>query len=580
MLILIVVAYQLISFVLDLNLSVCDLHYRESVKFTYERDDGLVRSWIDHILCSQAISILVTDIYTLQSGVNLSDHLPLFFKLHINHSSLSSLPATSSSKPDWSEITSSHMLCDRLSDPPVELLSCSLPNRSAHAILLDDYSEHIMSTMLHCASYCFPCKRPSFKRVPGWKDSAGQLRRNSIFCHRVWEEAGCPSSGVLSTIKRQAKKRYKFEVRCIKRRRQYLIRDRLAHSFTKRKKDSFWLDVKSIKSNAPHFSPVVDGANGDTNIANAFASKFSAMLNKHSTSSSQTIPSATIQSSLTESHLSTITVSYDQITEAISLLKSGKSDAFGVTSEHLKYASPVIANVLSSFFTAILWHGYMPLCFRDSVLVPILKGNKDATDSSNYHPIALSSTFSKIVERLILSRYESVFATSSLQFGFKPDSSTSLCSAAIKNIIARYIDNGSPVLGCFLDASKAFDLVDHDILYEALMKRGLPLAIIRFLLSWYKTQSMRVGWKSFLSEPFCVSNGVRQGSVFSFLFAVYLDGLLVELSKSGVGCHWGSNFAGDFSYADDVLLAPCASALRTMLNICSSFAVPISLNLI
>ena len=47
---------------LDLNLSVCDLHYRESVKFTYERDDGLVRSWIDHILCSQAISILVTDI--------------------------------------------------------------------------------------------------------------------------------------------------------------------------------------------------------------------------------------------------------------------------------------------------------------------------------------------------------------------------------------------------------------------------------------------------------------------------------------------------------------------------------------
>ena len=41
---------------LDLNLSVCGLHYRESVKFTYEREDGLVRSWIDHILCSQAIS--------------------------------------------------------------------------------------------------------------------------------------------------------------------------------------------------------------------------------------------------------------------------------------------------------------------------------------------------------------------------------------------------------------------------------------------------------------------------------------------------------------------------------------------
>ena len=56
-----------------------------------------------------------------------------------------------------------------------------------------------------------------------------------------------------------------------------------------------------------------------------------------------------------------------------------------------------------------------------------------------------------------------MYITTSLQFGFKPDSSTSLCTAAIKNIIARYLHIGSPVLGCFLDASKAFDLVDHDI---------------------------------------------------------------------------------------------------------------------
>ena len=97
-----------------------------------------------------------------------------------------------------------------------------------------------------------------------------------------------------------------------------------------------------------------------------------------------------------------------------------------------------------------------------------------------FRPLALSSTFSKIVERLILSRYESVFATTSLQFGLKPDSSTSLCTAAIKNIIARYVYNGSPVLWCFLYASKAFDLVDHDILFKAQMKRGLPLALFVF----------------------------------------------------------------------------------------------------
>ena len=66
-------------------------------------------------------------------------------------------------------------------------------------------------------------------------------------------------------------------------------------------------------------------------------------------------------------------------------------------------------------------------------------------------------------------------------------------------------------------------------------------------------------------------NGVEQGSFLSpFLFAVYLDGLLVELSKFSVGCHWGA-----------VLLVLLVMQmmwcywlhLRTMLNICSSFAV-------
>ena len=88
---------------------------------------------------------------------------------------------------------------------------------------------------------------------------------------------------------------------------------------------------------------------------------------------------------------------------------------------------------------------------------------------------------------------------------------------------------------------------------------------------------MQVRWGSCLSDSFLVSNGVRQGSILSLhLFAVYLDGLLIDLSESGVGCHWGCSFAGVFGYADDiVLLAPyaCASSLRIMLDICGSFAM-------
>ena len=158
-----------------------------------------------------------------------------------------------------------------------------------------------------------------------------------------------------------------------------------------------------------------------------------------------------------------------------------------------------------------------------------------------------------------------------MQFGFKPGHSTSLCSATVKNVITRYIQNGSPVLGCFLDASKSFGLADHSILFDILLNQWLPLTIVCFLMSWHSTQKMQVRWDLCLSVPFSVSN-VRQGSVLSpYLFAVYLDSLLVDLNNSGVGCYWGCCLAGALTYEDDVLLAPCASALRKMLQICCSF---------
>ena len=61
---------------------------------------------------------------------------------------------------------------------------------------------------------------------------------------------------------------------------------------------------------------------------------------------------------------------------------------------------------------------------------------------------------------------------------------------------------------------------------------------------------------------------------FHHIFLLFILSLSVDLSNSGVGCYWGCCFAGVFTYVDDVvLLAPCASALRKMLEICCSFAV-------
>ena len=54
----------------------------------------------------------------------------------------------------------------------------------------------------------------------------------------------------------------------------------------------------------------------------------------------------------------------------------------------------------------------------------------------------------------------------------------------LKNTAQYYRQHNSPVFGCFLDASKAFDRVNYWCLFSKLIKRGVPLLIVRILVYW------------------------------------------------------------------------------------------------
>ena len=95
-----------------------------------------------------------------------------------------------------------------------------------------------------------------------------------------------------------------------------------------------------------------------------------------------------------------------------------------------------------------------------------------------------------------------------------------------------------------LDASKVFDKVSLEKLFEILLSRNVCPRIIEVLLYMYLNKKCHVKSANELSESFTVANGVKQGAVISpLLFSIYIDDLLIEFKQLGLGCHVGLTFA-------------------------------------
>ena len=125
-----------------------------------------------------------------------------------------------------------------------------------------------------------------------------------------------------------------------------------------------------------------------------------------------------------------------------------------------------------------------------------------------------------------MSRYADKLCTSDLQFGFKRQRSTNMCTMVLKEAISYYVNNGSTVCCTLLDATKTFDRAEYLKLFKLLMVRDISPVSLRLLLNMYTCHGIRIAWNDGCSDSFSVLNGVKQGCDFGLvLFCIYLHGL-------------------------------------------------------
>ena len=173
----------------------------------------------------------------------------------------------------------------------------------------------------------------------------------------------------------------------------------------------------------------------------------------------------------------------------------------------------------------MLSHGVAPSGLLLSTIVPVPKdkrGNK--SDSSNYRAIAISSILGKLLDSIIIQDQHVSLKTDDLQFGFKENTSTIICTQLLIETVEYYNSNNNT--DCFmllLDASKAFDRIEYFRLFELLRDRNMCPIVLRLIITMYISQKMQVRWGEIVPSQFSVSNGVKQGGVMSLVYIYSLS---------------------------------------------------------
>ena len=260
------------------------------------------------------------------------------------------------------------------------------------------------------------------------------------------------------------------------------------------------------------------------------------------------------------------------IERCIKLLKPNKAAGHdGISTEHILNSHPALVLHLKVLFEMFLKHSYVPNALGIGIIIPIIKDKHgDFSSVDNYRPITLSPIISKIFESFLLDCYSSFLYSDDLQFGFKKHLSCSDAIFALRQTIQYFNARDSNVYIASLDASKAFDRINHFKLYSILLQKGVPIAFINVIKNWYSKLQVLVRWNGHDSSLFHIASGVRQGELLSpCLFNYYVNNIILSLRKLNIGCHIENMFIGCIVYADDLLLLSASVVdLQIMLDKC------------
>ena len=253
-------------------------------------------------------------------------------------------------------------------------------------------------------------------------------------------------------------------------------------------------------------------------------------------------------------------VDENDVTKHISMLRTKKSYGHdGISMRLLKFLLPAVIKPLTIVINQSLATGIFPDKLKTAKVMPFFKKD-DITLMDNYRPVSLLTSTSKVFEKVVFTQLYEYFDKNNLlyssQYGFRKKHSTEMAGLELTDRILKDIDNKDASLTIFMDLSKAFDTLDHQILLTKLKYYGVNDTPLKWFSNCLTGRQQYVEIDGNRSGLLPLTTGVPQGSILGpLLFLIYMN----DIPEA-------TDYFDFILYADDTSLynniqIPCTSPL-------------------